>query len=123
MSNRLLDDLLSRLENVSAEAVRITDPALNETAGSVAASDKISERGVLVQQLNGELATAGLLSYTDFNRLVVIHHQGCRAEENLRLTRNHLAGQLSSNTRERAYLDCVTGGLNVPRTTRVINRA
>jgi hypothetical protein len=123
MSNRLLDDILSRLENVSTEAVRITDPALNETPDSVAAFEKISERGVLVQQLQAELGAAGPLSYPDFNRLVVIHHQGSRAEENLRLTRNQLAGRLSVHTRERAYLDCITGGLNVPPATRLTNTA
>jgi hypothetical protein len=118
-----IDTLLSQLESVSAEAVSITDPAVNETPDSVAALEKISERGVLVQQLHTELAAAGPLSYADFNRLVVIHYQGSRVEENLKLTRNQLAGQLSSNTRERAYLDCITGGLNVPRATRLTNSA
>ncbi len=118
-----IDELLSQLENVSAEAVRITDPALNETSESVAAFEKISERGVLLQQLHTELAVAGPLSHTEFNRLVVIHHQGSRAEENLRLTRNQLAGRLSAHTRERAYLDCITGGLNAPPATRLTNSA
>ena len=118
-----IDELFSQLENVSAEAVRITDPALNEMAGSIAAFEKISERGVLLQQLHAEIETAGPLSYTDFNRLVVIHYQGSRAEENLRLTRNQLAGRLSAHTRERAYLDCITGGLNVPPATCLTNSA
>lgn len=115
MSARL-DDLLSRLEDVSAEAVRLTDPALNDVADSAAAFEKVNERGGLVQQLNAELAAAHPLSYTDFNRLVVIHYQGSRVQENLRLTRNQIAGQLSANNRERAYFDCVTGGLDLPRT-------
>ena len=118
-----IDELFSQLENVSAEAVRITDPALNEMAGSVAVFEKISERGVLLQQLHAELEAAGQLSYTGFNRLVVIHYQGSRAEENLRLMRNQLACRLSAHTRERAYLDCITGGLNLPPVARLTNSA
>ncbi len=118
-----IDKLLSRLENVSTEAVRITDPVLDATPDSVVAFEKISERGVLLQQLCTELGAAGPLSYPDFNRLVVIHYQGSRAEENLRLMRNQLAGRLSSHTRERAYLDCITAGLNAPPVTRLTNSA
>lgn len=121
--NTPLDDLLGRLEEVSTEAAKITDPALSEAVDTIAALDKIKERGSLVQQLNTELKSAGPLSYTDFNRLVIIHYQGSRAEENLRLVRNQLAGQLSANTRERAYLDCVTGGLETPPPTRLTNSA
>jgi hypothetical protein len=118
-----IHELLSRLEDVSTEAVRITDPALNTTVDTVAALDKITERGQLVQQLNTELDAAGLLSYADFNRLVVIHYQGSRADENLKLTRSQLAGELSANTRERAFLDCLTGGLETPRTTCLSDNA
>ena len=112
-----IHELLGRLEDVSAEAVNITDLALNPVVDAVAALDKITERGELVQQLNTELAVAGPLSYADFNRLVIIHYQGSRADENLKMTRSQLAGELSANTRERAFLDCLTGGLETPRTT------
>ena len=118
-----IHELLSRLEDVSAEAVNITDLALNPVVDTVTALNKIVERGELIQQLHTELAAAGPLSYTDFNRLVIIHYQGSRADENLKLTRSQLAGQLSSNTRERAFLDCLTGGLETPRKTCLSDNA
>jgi hypothetical protein len=118
-----LDDLLNQLEQISAEAVKITDPSLNEAVNSIAALETIRQRGDLVQQLNTELTVAEPLSYTDFNRLVIIHYQGSRVEQNLQLTRQQLVSRLASGTRERAYLDCLTSGLDTPRTTRLTNSA
>jgi hypothetical protein len=114
-----INDLLTRLESVSMEAMKMTDPTANEVVDTIASDNKIQERGILVDQLNAELAAAGPLSYTDFNRLIIIHYQGSRTEENVQLARNQLAGELSLNTRGRAFLDCIAGGLEAPQTTRL----
>lgn len=122
--NTSIDGLLSRLEDLTAEAVKVTNPALNESVDTIAALELIGQRGALINQLNTALSSpAEPLSYADFNRLIVIHFQGRQAESNLIHHRNQLANLLSTNTRERALLDRITGIVETPRMPSLNNNA
>jgi hypothetical protein len=97
--NTQLEELFSRLEHVSTELAESSDPLL---------TGAIEERGELIQQLQRVLALQDPLSYSEWNRLVVIHHQGSRIQENLEKIRNRVALQLTENTGGRVFLERVT---------------
>jgi hypothetical protein len=97
--NTELEDLLSRLEQVSAEAAESSNPLL---AGA------IEERGKLIEQIQPVLASHVPLSYSEWNRLVIVHHQGSRIQENLENIRNQVVLELGGNTRGRLFLERVT---------------
>lgn len=106
----IVEHLLTRLEEISAEAVRATDPAASDSETAGDGGKIIRERGLLIEQLNQALAAAtDRLGYSEWNRLVVIHHQGTRVRHNLEARRNEIAMALNVSARGRAFLDCVTG--------------
>jgi hypothetical protein len=111
-----VEGLLGRLEDLTAEAVKTTNPALPEAVDPIAALELIGRRGALINELNSALSLpAEPLSYTDFNRLIVIHFQGRQAESHLVDYRNQLANLLFTNTRERTLFDRITGIVEAPR--------
>jgi hypothetical protein len=113
--NTSVDGLLSRLEDLTAEAAKATNPALHELVDTLAALELIGRRGALINELSSALSSfIEPLSYTDYNRLIVIHFQGRQAESNLISYRNQLANLLSTNTRERTLLDRITGIVETP---------
>jgi hypothetical protein len=111
-----VEGLLSRLEDLTAEAVKATNPALPEAVDAIAALALIGQRGALISELKSALSSpAEPLSYTDFNRLIVIHFQGRQTESHLIDYRNQLANLLSTNSRERTLFDRITGMVETPR--------
>src|ERR1035441_1309140 len=121
--NTLVEGLLGRLEDLTAEAVKATNPALPEVVDPIAALELIGRRGALINELKSALSLpAEPLSYTDFNRLVVIHFQGRQAESHLINYRNQLADLLSTNTRERTLFDRITGMVETPRIPALNNK-
>ena len=121
--NTLVEGLLGRLEDLTAEAVKATNPALPEAVDPIAALELIGRRGALINELKSALSLpAEPLSYTDFNRLVVIHFQGRQAESHLINYRNQLADLLSTNTRERTLFDRITGMVEAPRIPALNNK-
>jgi hypothetical protein len=97
--DKQLEELFSRLEQVSTELAESSDPLL---------TDAIEERGELIEQLQRELVLQGPLSYSEWNRLVVIHHQGARIQENLLKIRNQVALELTGHSGGRMFLERVT---------------
>lgn len=99
-----LNNLLSELEELSAKAV---DQA---TAGELeAAAHTIFQRSAAVVGLQRVLAAAEPVSYTEWNRLAVIHFQGNRIHDMLLAARGQLAAELVESTRGQALLECVSG--------------
>jgi len=104
-----IESLLDRLEKISADAVAATDPA-RSTADAPIGAELIEERGKLIEEFRVALGNISMpLSYTDWNRLVIVHHQGVRIHDNLQRTRSELVAQLTANCREQAFLECVAG--------------
>jgi hypothetical protein len=97
--NTEIEELLIRLEQVSTEAADSFNPLL---------SDAIEERRKLIEKLQPVLASHAPLSYSEWNRLVVIHHQGSRIQANLERIRSQMALELGGNARGRLFLERVT---------------
>jgi hypothetical protein len=113
-----LDELFSELERISAEAV---DQA---AAGDIEATVRsINERGAAVLRLEAALKNAPPASYTEWNRLIVIHFQGKRILEHLAAARMRLGSDLIESERERALLDCVNAVAGVKNPATIIERA
>ena len=110
----LIDSLLPQLESVTARIFEMTEAALSAGDNIVQISDLVSERGLLVKQLDDLLAKNSPLSYSDWNRLVVIHNQGQRIEMNLQSTRGRIVNQIAMNARGQAFLNCVAGVVETP---------
>ena len=68
----------------------------------------IQQRRKLIEQLQPLLIARSPVSYMEWNRLVVINHQGARIQENLSSTRNRVARELAGNASGRMFLDRVT---------------
>ena len=106
-----LEQLLTRLEELSAQAVDCSDPSLHERVDTLQIQNLVRERGELIQQLPPVLAAQGPVSYVEWNRIVIIHHQGSRIHENIERARNRLVVELSVNCSGRVFLDRMTGML------------
>lgn len=96
-----IEELLVRLEEVNAQAVDCSDP--------VQVLELVRKRGELIRQLKPVLAAAAPVSYTEWNRLVVIHHQGNRIFENLIQVRARVALEIGANASGRLFLERMTG--------------
>jgi hypothetical protein len=108
----LMEELLTRLEEVNSRAVDSSDPALHEVVNTVQVLELIRERGLLIEQLKPELAARAPVSYIEWNRLVIIHHQGARILENLKQVRSQVALELGANSSGRVFLQRVTSLLS-----------
>jgi hypothetical protein len=106
--NVKIDDLLTRMEGVSARAIDSSDSTLHDTVNMVQVRELIRERGSLLNELAPVLASDESLTYSEWNRLVVIHHQGVRLQENLINARNKAAFELGGNARGRVFLERIT---------------
>ena len=108
-----LDALLSTLEQVSADLTgaleALGDADLTTVAGL------LETRRQLIDDLKAATSSDGPFSYTDFNRMVVIHVQGSRAETRLQALRENLKAASSMNAQQRAYIHCVSGVLGSDR--------
>jgi hypothetical protein len=102
--NEIVDQLLTQLEELSARAVDFAGEG-----NTVAAADVIAERGTAIERLKLAIASSEPLSYTDWNRLVVIHCQGNRIHANLQTAREQIASEVVECARENAFLECVGG--------------
>ena len=102
-----IEALLTHLEEVSARAAESSHPLLNADMDTVQVLKLIQQRRKLIEQLQPLLAVHAPLSYIEWNRLMVIHHQGSRIQENLAITRNRLALELAGNAQGRMFLDRV----------------
>ena len=91
-----LNDLLANLEEVTANALSLAD----FTEGR----DLIQRRSVLIRQLSEKLRGVAL-SYTDFNRLVIISFQGQRLQEQMIDLRVRLGTSLAANRQQRNYAE------------------
>ena len=107
--NTELNHLLTRLEELSSEIADRSDPSLHENVDILEVRELIRERGKLIEQLQPMLAANTALSYEEWNRLVVLHHQGARIHENIERSRNRLVIDLSVNCSGRVFLDRITG--------------
>lgn len=106
-----LEELLSRLEELSTQAVDSSDPALHPSVDTVGILEFIRERGSLIEQLRPVLAAHSPVSYVEWNRLIVIHHQGARILENVNHVRSRVAFELGSNASGRHFLERVNSML------------
>lgn len=112
-----LDRLLQELEDLSAKA-------LQEALASdlTAAAQSIAVRGLAVQRWQDQLATAGTVTYEEWNRLAVIHFQGNRILEAIGEARRRLAADATDHQRARALLNCVTAVVGrTPRVNSTLN--
>jgi hypothetical protein len=98
-----IEELLARLEEVSVELVDRSDP--------MQVIELVRKRGELIRQLKPVLAVSSPVSYAEWNRLVVIHHQGHRIFENLTQMRARIALEIGANASGRLFLDRMTGFL------------
>jgi hypothetical protein len=103
-----IEDLLTRLEELSAEAVDRSDPAQENGVDTLQVRALLQERGRLIEELQPVLAANAPVSYLEWNRIVIIHHQGSRIQENLVQTRNQVALDLRVNSSGRVFLDRVS---------------
>lgn len=105
------DQLLHDLETVGTSLIHLLSSLSEGIPSEAALLSLLSERGeligVLTKHMEGVTAT-----YVEWNRMVVIQHQGLQIEVNLRAARQRLVTQASAQDRNRAYLDCVTGVCN-----------
>ena len=104
-----MNEILTRLEEVSARAVDCSESTVHDTVDIVQVCELIQERGSLLNQLQPILACDGSLTYPEWNRLVMIHRQGARLQENLIKARHKTALELGGNARGRVFLERVTG--------------
>lgn len=103
-----IDGLLSELEELSTRVVELA-----AAADTVAAEDLITQRGAVAARLKMALETAvSPCSYSDWNRLVVVHAQGNQIQAHLAAARTGIAMQLIENAREQALLECMSGVMN-----------
>lgn len=109
--NTQMEELLTRLEELNARAVESSDPVLHQAVDTVQVLELIKARGQLIAQLQPVLASHAPVSYVEWNRLVVIHHQGSRILENLMQVRTRVAVELGANSSGRVFLQRVTSML------------
>jgi hypothetical protein len=99
-----VDHYLTELEELSARALELAD-----AGDTVAAAVVVNHRGEAVQRLQ---ALSEPLSYTDWNRLVVIHYQGNQIAASLATARKQIASEFLESAREHAFLECIGGVIN-----------
>jgi hypothetical protein len=107
--NSSVGALLRRLEEVSADLVGALE--LPAEADLTTVAELMETRCCLIDDLKFETANAGPFSYTDFNRMVIIHVQGSRVETRLQAIRQELKAAQGMNAQARAYIHCVHGVL------------
>jgi hypothetical protein len=97
------DELLTELERLGAQAFELA-----EAGDTVQAATVVALRAKAVERLQ---LLKGPLSYTDWNRLVVIHCQGNRIAASLQAARVRIASEFLDSMREHALLECMSGVL------------
>jgi hypothetical protein len=103
--------LLTHLEEVTAKAFDATDTARHDTLDPERALALIEERGVLIAELNDALRTAEPVSYTEWNRFVIMQYQGNGIQANLLGLRSQAVLALADNARAQAFIERLTGAV------------
>ena len=101
-----LNDLLTSLEELTANAFSLTASTPDRNADFERSLELIQQRSVLIRELSEKLCGIEL-SYTDFNRLVIISFQGQRLQEQMIDLRARLASStsLAANRQQRNYAE------------------
>lgn len=107
------DELLTELERLSAQALQLADSEDTENAAEI-----VGQRGETIQRLTGITET---FSYTDWNRLVIIHHQGNRIAASLQAARARIAHEFLDSVGGHALLECMSGVLEEPVSVGQLN--
>jgi hypothetical protein len=114
MSN-VVDEVLTRLEEVSARAFQATGAASHEGLEPSVVIPLIEERGATIAELNNVLETVGPLSYSEWNRLAIVHFQGNRIQANLLSLRSQLVLAAADTARAQAFIERLAGAVGEQR--------
>ena len=108
------ETLLRDLEEVTEQAFLLTLADSCSDADFSRCLSHIEKRSALIRRLG---SVAGPLSYTDYNRLVIIGFQGQRLQENLMRLRMQLAAAVAANRQQSTYAERVLGCFPAPTTS------
>jgi hypothetical protein len=100
------ETLLRDLEEVTEQALSLTRAEACSDADFAHCHSLVEKRSTLIRRLEN---VEGPLSYTDYNRLVIIGFQGQRLQENLLRLRMQLAAAVAANRQQSAYAKRVLG--------------
>ena len=101
------EELLPQLERLTASILKESAAPDNYDPEHLNAS--LEQRSALVRQLSDCVTSSPPVSYTEYNRLVIVHFQGGQIEANLRNMRRGIATELSCGARDRRYADRIAG--------------
>jgi hypothetical protein len=121
--NKTVDEMLTTLEEVSAKVVDATDITQRDTLDASLTIPLIEKRGALIAELNNVLRTSEPLSYSEWNRLVIVHYQGNRIQANLLGLRSQAVVALADNARAQAFIERLTGAVGERRKEQVSETA
>lgn len=107
--NTEIDELLTRVEELTTLAMDSSDPVLQQSVDMVQVLQLIRERGKLLDQIKPMLRSHAPVSYVEWNRLVVIHRAGARILENLSQARSRVTSEIAANSSGRLFFARVTG--------------
>jgi hypothetical protein len=119
--NSGIEDLLAQLETVSTELTEMTERSLAGADNLLEVLDLLSHRGSLVERVSSLLAQSAPVSYSEWNRLVIIHYQGQRIDTNLSTKRADILSQLTANAQGQTFLNRMTSLVEAPHTASSIN--
>ena len=98
-----LDELLTQVEELSSQALELA------SVGNMAQAARLVEaRAAGIKSLTEFIAMSGPLSFTHYNRLVVIHRQGDRIAAVINGSRLEIAKTFIDTVREHAYLERIS---------------
>jgi hypothetical protein len=114
-----LHQLLAALEEITAKAECLVGPRDGVAGDLDAVHGLIHERGVLIGKLPEVISDSAPISYSDYNRIGILHLQGDQISGRLRGIRDQLALQVASGTAQRAYRDCLSGMVSASEVNQV----
>lgn len=103
-----LGELLTSLEEVTAKALGLSEPALGLGADLPETLVLIRQRDALIRGLC-EMLPGRDLSYVEYNRTLILSYQGQRLQDQLSDVRTLLATSLAAAMHQRAYAERVSG--------------
>ena len=103
-----LETLLKDLEDVTEQAFKLGGTETSLEADFAQCLSLLERRNMLIRRLSGGAAEFAL-SYTDYNRLVIVGFQGQRLQENLLRLRMQLAAAVAANRQQSTYAERVLG--------------
>jgi hypothetical protein len=104
--------LADRLQVVTEDILRVLNDSEGDVSVFASLRTVLVERGKLIGQLAGKLDE--VVSYREWNQLVVVHHLGAVIDARLRPMRDSLRAQTSFRERDRVLLDRIGGTLAPP---------